>query len=320
MPALVRPMLAEAGTLPAQDEGWSYEIKWDGLRAILYVEDADIRIVTRNDRVVTVAYPELRPIGEQIGSSRVVLDGEIVALDDIGRPSFGRLQQRMHVTDAAKARRLAEEFPVTYMAFDLLYLDGRMLLDLPYDERRAQLEAMAFDGLLMGLTPAFRDASGADVLWAAREQGLEGVVAKRRASAYKPGRRSRDWVKVKIFRTQEVVVGGYTEGTGRRRGSIGALLLGIPEGDRLRYVGKVGTGFTDEELDALGSRFAPIRQIASPFAQRLPAAHEARATWVRPSEVGEVSFSEWTTEGRLRQASWRGIRPDKSPSDVRIER
>ena len=319
MPALIRPMLAEPGPLPSDDSGWSYEVKWDGLRAILYVDGGRIRIVTRNDRTVTDSYPELRPIGEQLGTTSAVLDGEIVALDDAGRPSFGRLQQRMNVADASRARRLAERVPVTYMVFDVLYFDGHVLVDLPYDERRARLGAMALEGPHVAVPPAFSDVAGADVLRASREQGLEGVVAKWRAGPYRPGKRSRDWVKVKNFRTQGVVVGGYTAGAERRRGSIGALLLGIPEDGKLRYVGKVGTGFTDEELEELTGFLARLRRTTSPFTTRLPKPEEMAATWVRPSQVGEVRFSEWTADRRLRQASWRGLRPDKNAADVRVE-
>ncbi|HYA67475.1 MAG TPA: non-homologous end-joining DNA ligase [Acidimicrobiales bacterium] len=319
MPTLIRPMLAEPGSLPSDDRGWSYEIKWDGLRAIVYVDGGRIRIVTRNDRTVTDSYPELRSIGERLGTTTAVLDGEIVAFDDAGRPNFGRLQQRMNVSDGRKARRLAERDPVSYMVFDVLYLDGHGLMDLPYDERRARLEALAIEDSHVAVPPAYNDVAGTDVLRASREQGLEGVVAKRRTSPYRSGKRSRDWLKVKNFRTQEVVIGGYTEGAGRRRGSIGALLLGVPEDRRLRYVGKVGTGFSGEDLDALDRLLAGLRRTTSPFATPLPRSDEMAASWVRPSQVGEVRFSEWTADGRLRQPSWRGLRPDKRADDVRVE-
>ena len=316
MPELVRPMLAEPGALPTNDDGWSYEFKWDGLRAVLYVEGGRVRILTRNDHDVSDSYPELREIGERLGSTQAVLDGEIVALDDEGRPSFEALQRRMHVADSSRARRLADEVPVTFLAFDVLYVDGHLLLSATYDERRKVLAALSLDGPEVALPPAFDSAHGADVLHAARERGLEGVVAKRRDSPYRPGRRSGEWVKVKNFMTQEVVIGGYTEGRGRRNEGIGALLLGIPEGRTLRYVGKVGTGFTDEVLADLTRRLSKLRRTNSPFADPLPRAEQAAAHWVRPGLVGEVRFAEWTKAGRLRHPSWRGLRDDKKPAEV----
>ena len=316
LPELVRPMLCRAGDLPADDRGWAYEFKWDGVRAMVYVEGARVRIVSRNDRDVTVAYPELRALGERLGSRPAVVDGEIVALDDRGRPSFGVLQQRVHITEAARARRLAEQVPVTFMAFDVVHLDGHPTLNLPYDERRALLESLALEGPNWHTPPAFTDARGPDVLAAAVERGLEGVVAKRRSGSYVPGRRTGAWVKVKHFLTQEVVVGGWTPGRGRRGGGIGALLLGVPGADGLGYVGKVGTGFSDQALEDLAARFEGLGLVDPPFVGKLPRAQVTGARWLRPELVGEVRFTEWTGEGRLRHPTWRGLRPDKDPDEV----
>lgn len=319
MPPLVRPMLCRTGDLSSRDEAWAYEFKWDGVRAVVYVEDGRVRITSRNDLDVTVSYPELRGLGEALGSRPAILDGEIIALDPDGKPSFGMLQRRMHVREAARARRLAAQVPATFLAFDVLYLDGHRTTGLPYDERRSLLESLGLEGPAWATPPAFPAGPGADVLRAARERGLEGVVAKRRDSPYLPGRRSDSWVKVKIFRTQEVVIGGWTPGQGRRGGTIGALLLGIPGEGGLTYAGKVGTGFTEQLLADLAHRLRPLVRKRCPFAGRLPEAQVAGAVWVRPSLVGEVRYGEWTSEGRLRHPSWRGLRPDKDPSEVAVE-
>jgi bifunctional non-homologous end joining protein LigD len=315
LPPLIRPMLATSGELPSPDAAWGFEFKWDGIRAVAYVDGGRMRLVSRNDRDVPVSYPELRHAAEDLGSISAVLDGEIVAFDDTGRPSFGTLQQRMHVTDPNRAHRLAEEIPAVYMVFDVLFLDGRSAVDLPYHQRRQRLEALGLGGPRINVPPSF-EGGGAAVLQAARDQGLEGVVAKRLGSVYQPGRRSPDWVKVKHLRTREVVIGGWTPGRGRRRATMGALVLGRPGPDGLSYVGRVGTGFTDTMLVDLATVLRPLERPSSPFVGPLPREQAAGAQWVEARLVGEVSFSEWTTEKRLRQPVWRGLRSDKSPADV----
>jgi len=319
MPTSLRPMLATAGPLPEDSTPWAFEIKWDGVRAVLFVEGGGVRAQSRNDLDVSSAFPELSDIGAFLGMTACVLDGEIVALGEDGRPSFARLQHRMHVTNQREARRRAASDPVTFVAFDVLYLHGRSLLSARYDERRAMLESLRLSGQTFITTDSFRDVAGQDILAAAVQNGLEGVVAKRRDSAYRPGRRSPDWVKIKSFRTQEAVIGGWTEGRGERTGSLGALLLGIPEDDGLRYIGKVGTGFSETARRALLDDLEPLATGSSPFVPPLPAAEGARAHFVRPEVVGEVEFTEWTTAGRLRHPTWRGLRPDKGPHDVVIE-
>ncbi len=315
LPEHITPMLATLGELPSDEAQWAFEMKWDGVRALVAVEGGRITISSRNDRDVTVSYPELRALGEQLGSTQALLDGEIVSFDDDGRPSFGRLQRRMHVASAAQARRLADSAPVAYLIFDLLHLDGRSLLDLPYPQRREFLEDLDLNGICWQTPPAF-EGDGAGAVDASRQQGLEGVVAKRLTSRYRPGRRSPDWVKVKNIRTQEVIVGGWSPGKGRRSGTVGALLLGIPGESGLGYVGQVGTGFTDAMLDDLAARFARLARKTSPFDPPVPRADARDARWVTPRLVGEVAFTEWTGDGRLRHPSWRGLRPDKSPNDV----
>ena len=309
-------MLAVAGTLPAaaEEQRWAFEMKWDGVRAVVYLEHGTLRVLTRNDRDVTATYPELRGLGDALGQGRVVLDGEIVALDSAGRPSFGELQQRMHVQRPALTLR--ERVPVTYLAFDLLRHDGTALLDAPYDDRRAALGRLGLDGPHWATPPAFEGDGGA-ALALSEAQGLEGVVAKRRDSTYHPGRRSPAWVKVKHVRMQEVVVGGWRAGGGRREGGIGSLLLGVTDGEgRLVYAGHVGTGFTHRMLVELATLLRPLVRTTSPFDDEVPRAHARDAHWVSPRLVGEVAFTEWTRDGRLRHPSWRGLRTDKSAEAV----
>ncbi len=315
---LVKPMLAIAGGLPADDAHWGFEFKWDGVRTVAYLQGADMRLMTRNDRDATSSYPELHDIGAHLGAHTVVLDGEVVAFDDSSRPSFSRLQARMHVTDAPRARLGASTTPVDLLVFDILHLDGADTVELPYEQRRALLDGLDFAGTRWHCPPWYR-GGGADVLRASQEQGLEGVMAKRLSSTYHPGRRSGDWRKVKNFRTQEVVIGGWSPGAGRRSGALGALMVGLPGPSGLTYVGKVGTGFTDAMLDALRRTLAPLAQPASPFSPLPTRSESAGATWVTPILVGEVSFREWTPQGRLRQPSWRGLRPDKVPDEVVVE-
>jgi bifunctional non-homologous end joining protein LigD len=316
MPAHLKPMLASPGQLPGVDDeaDWAFEMKWDGVRAVVYVDHGSVRVLTRNDREVAATYPELRGLGEVFGARRVVLDGEIVALDERGRPSFGELQARMHVQRPSRA--LLDRVPVTFLAFDLLYDDGELLLGRSYDERRAVLENLGLAGARWATPPAF-EGDGAAALAASHQQGLEGVLAKRRRSTYVPGRRSRDWVKVKHVQMQEVVVVGWKPGAGRRAGSIGSLLLGIHNDEgRLVYAGHVGTGFTDRVLDDLTGRLRPLVRKTSPLADEVPRAHARDAHWVTPRLVGEVAYAEWTRDGRLRHPVWRGLRPDKSPNEV----
>lgn len=247
-----------------------------------------------------------------------MLDGELVAFDSHGRPSFATLQQRMHVTDAAAVRRLVARVPVLYVIFDLLHLDGRSMLREPYHRRRDELDTLGLAGDSWQLSPVF-SGPGADVLAASGVQGMEGVLAKRRASSYEAGKRSRAWRKIKHVRTQEVLIGGWRPGKGRRAGTIGSLMLGIPEDGRLRYVGRVGTGFTEALLADLGTRLGRLERKSAPFAAQLPSAVRRDARWVMPKLVGEVAFTEWTADGLLRHPCWRGLRPDKSPEDVRPE-
>jgi bifunctional non-homologous end joining protein LigD len=316
MPTLVRPMLATAATtLPRDDDRYGYEFKWDGVRAVVYVDGGRPKVLSRNDNDVTSSYPELRAMAESLGSTQVVLDGELVAFDADGRPSFGALQSRMHVTSASQIRRLVNQTPVTFLAFDLLYLDGRALLDEPYEARRAALDGLGLSGPSWQTTPWF-PGGGEAVLEASRQQQLEGILAKRLDARYLPGRRSEHWLKLKNIRTQEVVVAGWKPGTGHRAKTFGSLLLGVYDGDGLSYVGHVGSGFNDEVLRTLSADLAARASDDQPFATAPPRADARDAHWVEPSLVAEVAFSEWTGDGRLRHPVWRGLRPDKEPSEV----
>ena len=314
LPELVRPMLAVPGALPEErGADWRYEFKWDGVRTIAYVQSGRVRLVSRAERERTAAYPEIGKLGDVLGSRQAVLDGEIIALGPDRRPSFEALQPRMLVDDAARARRLAATVPVTYMIFDRLHLDGLSTLSLPYVERRRLLDGLGLAGDRWRVSPS-HEGPGVDLLAAAEAGGLEGLVAKRADSPYRPGRRSADWVKVKLARTQSVVIGGFTEPKSSRAG-FGALLVGVPGPEELVYSGKVGTGFSDVAIAGLLTRMRPLRRTGTPFSTSVPAADAAGATWAEPQLVGEVRFSEWTRAGRLRQPSWLGLR-DVRPGDV----
>lgn len=315
--ARLAPMLATPGPLP-EGAGWAYEFKWDGVRALVAVGGPKVVVTSRRGNEVSVSYPELAVLGDDLAGHRVLLDGEIVALGPHGRPDFARLQRRMHVGDPAAAARLAHTTPVCFLAFDVLHVDGRSTRELPYRRRREVLESLPALERNAAVPPSF-PGPGQAVLDAARDQGLEGVVAKQVEATYLPGRRSRAWVKVKLVRHQEVVVGGWRPGGGRREGKIGSLLLGVPESGRLRYAGHVGTGFTEAVLADLRSRLEPLVTDRPPFDPPPPPADARDAVWVRPEVVGEVGYSEWTPDGRLRHPTWRGLRPDKLPAEVRRE-
>jgi bifunctional non-homologous end joining protein LigD len=319
MPEHIKPMLALTGALPARDDGWAYEFKWDGVRALVYVDGGRVKAFSRNDKDLAPTFPELRVIGEFLGSRSAVLDGELVAFDDQSRPSFGRIQQRLNLASAALVQKRAREVPVSYFVFDVLYLEGDILMKRSYDERRALLESLKLEGPTFTTPPSAVDVSGSEMLRISKERGLEGLVVKRRGSSYLQGKRNGDWIKVKSFLTQEVVIGGWTEGKGERDGSLGALLCGIPDSGGLRYVGKVGTGFTGASRKQLLSVLGPLEQKKSPFVEALSNTEAAGAHFVRPKLVGEVRYGEWTGDGRLRHPVWRGVREDKAPKDVVVE-
>ncbi|QBJ97467.1 ATP-dependent DNA ligase [Rhodococcus sp. ABRD24] len=304
LPRGLSPMLATTGTLDGLDpDEWAFEGKWDGIRLIVEFDGDAVLLRGRAGNDVTDRYPALGSLKSSLNGHRVVLDGEVVSLDRQGRTSFPALQ--------------AGGVP-QFWAFDVLYLDGVSLLRKRYDDRRRILEALAaaVDGLVV--PPRLPDSPD-EARDRSRERGLEGVVAKRRDSVYLPGKRGSSWIKTKNWLSQEVVVGGWRRGRGGRGGAIGALLLGIPEHGRLQYIGKVGTGFSERELERLGSMLAPLEATGSPFSGDVPGADVRDTVWVTPTIVGEVRFREWTGAGRLRHPSWRGVREDKTPGEVRRE-
>ena len=312
--------LAEREELDDEDE-WAIEMKWDGIRAIAVVDAnaGTAELSSRNGLDLSRSYPELIAALPRAAAhtGHAVLDGEIVAPDSAGRPDFGRLQTRMGLTAEREVERAAQSVPVQFIVFDVLELDGVSLIDSSYDERRRRLEHALAPTPKVVLPAAITVGLDA-ALDISEDLGLEGVVAKRRDGSYKPGRRSTDWLKFKHLRTQEVVIGGWRPGNGARHDSIGSLLLGVPTDDGLRYVGRVGTGFSAKALDAARSRMAGRASTSSPFID-VPASVARDAHWVSPDLVAEVEFFEWTSTGQLRQPSWRGWRPDKSPSDVARE-
>jgi bifunctional non-homologous end joining protein LigD len=314
MPAHVKPMLARQGELPSDERNWAFEVKWDGVRAIAYSQPGELRLESRNLKDITDSYPELARLNRALSSHGAVLDGEIVAFDSEGRPSFGALQPRMHVGSRAQAKRLVAGTPVTYVIFDLLWLDGHSLMALPYLERRELLAELQLSGENWQ-TPEHVVGEGSALLEATRQQALEGIVAKRLSSTYQPGARTRDWMKVKSFGRQEFVIGGWLPGKGRRTERVGALLLGVYEPDgRLRPVGRVGTGFTEQELERLSALLAPLQRQTSPFGAGAQPPREA--VFVEPRLVAEVEFREWTRGGNLRQPSYKGLREDKAAEEV----
>ncbi|MEB4211899.1 ATP-dependent DNA ligase [Mycobacterium sp. 94-17] len=299
----IAPMLATHGSVAALKAGqWAFEGKWDGYRLLIEADHGAVRIRSRRGREVTREYPELASLAEDLVDHHVVLDGEAVVLDSAGVPDFHEMQNR------GRGSR------VEFWAFDVLYLDGRSLLRASYRDRRKVLEMLGAGGDL--IVPELLPGDGAQALQYSSERGWEGVIAKRRDSTYQPGRRSSSWIKDKHWNTQEVVIGGWKAGEGGRSTGIGSLLMGIPAADGLHFAGRVGTGFTERDLAKLKKTLAPLHTDESPFRPPLPRSEARGVTYVEPVLVGEVRYSEWTPENRLRQSSWRGLRPDKEASEV----
>jgi DNA ligase D-like protein (predicted ligase)/DNA ligase D-like protein (predicted polymerase)/DNA ligase D-like protein (predicted 3'-phosphoesterase) len=300
------PMLTTEGSVERlKSTQWAFEGKWDGYRVLVDANRGKLNVRSRRGRDVTAEYPQFEALAADLADHHVILDGEAVALDESGVPSFGEMQNR------ARSTR------VEFWAFDILHLDGRSLLRASYSDRRRLLEALAEGGGL--IVPDLLPGDGQEAMEYARKHRWEGVIAKKRDSTYQPGRRSSSWIKDKIWNTQEVVIGGWRQGEGGRTSGIGALMLGIPEEGGLHFAGRVGTGFTEKDLAKLKSILEPLVTDESPFNTRLPAQDAKGVTFVKPELVGEVRYSERTGDGRLRQPSWRGLRPDKAPEDVRWE-
>jgi bifunctional non-homologous end joining protein LigD len=327
MPSRLEPMLAKNGRIPESDsDDWAYEIKWDGIRALGYADKGRWCMLSRRLEDVTARYPELAPIGEALADRAAILDGEVVALDSDGRPRFQLIQSRMGLSSAAAIKARASQTPVDYVVFDLLHLDGHCVRDLPYVRRRELLEELGLEGPRWR-TPRSRHGGGAGLLEAARRQGLEGIVAKRCDSPYRPGRRSGEWIKERVWRTQEFVIGGYIPGEGRRANRVGSLLVGYYDrraselaGDAsqtLHFAGGVGSGLTEDLIDHLTQELGERERPDSPFGVGHPAGPKARyAVWCEPELVCDVNWTEWTDEGTLRQPAFKGMRDDKDPREV----
>jgi bifunctional non-homologous end joining protein LigD len=319
-------MVARMAPLPrTPDDDWAFELKWDGVRVLGFADRGEWRMQSRRLEEITVRYPELAAIGEQLSDRAAVLDGEVVALDPEGRPSFQLIQRRMGLGSAAAVKARLRETPVDYMIFDLLHLDGRSTRELPYSERRELLSSLELEGPRWH-TPRHHVGGGADLFEAARRQGLEGVVAKRTESPYRPGKRTGEWIKARVWRRQEFVIGGYIPGEGRRSKRVGSLLvgyydkraseLGKGESQELVFAGGVGSGLNEEQIDFLSRELGKRERPDNPF-DRAPRGPKARfAVFCEPELVCEVAWTEWTNEGTLRQPAFKGIRDDKDPREI----
>jgi bifunctional non-homologous end joining protein LigD len=285
----VEPMKAGIGTLPADDESWAYEIKWDGYRTLAFVEDDRARWQSSNLIDVTAKYPELSQFASSVNAGSAIIDGELVVLDEEGRPRFELMQQ--HATQVA------------FYAFDVLSVDGHDTISQPYERRRELLSGLLEPGQNW-MVPAHRIGDGAALLAATVERGLEGVMAKRLGSIYVPGKRSPNWRKVKNRKTVEVVIGGYKPGSGNRDTTFGSLLVGVATEDGLKFAGGVGTGFNQRMLRDLSARLARLRTDTCPFLTLPPREYTREAIWVRPEMRAEVEITEFTNEGYVRHSSF----------------
>jgi bifunctional non-homologous end joining protein LigD len=294
----IAPMKAASGALPpASDAGWVYEVKWDGFRTLVFVDRGAVRLQSSNLLDVTARWPDLAAIGAAVDSDSAVLDGEVVAFTDDGRPSFGRLARG--------------EGPVMFVAFDLLALNGHDTTALPLEQRRRLLDELLEPGDRWTVSPQYDD--GEALARATAAQGLEGVMAKRRDSRYVPGKRSPSWRKVKHRLRQEFVIGGWSPGSGNRTTTFGSLALGVYDGAQLRFAGAVGTGFDAKTLATLQALLAERTVDGCPFDPPPPKGALTRPRWTTPDLVAEVEFAEWTDDGIVRHSSFQGLRDDKDP-------
>ncbi len=303
---LVEPMLATpARDVPADDENWAAEAKWDGARVLAYLSGGTAILRGRTGQDVTGSYPEVAAaLARAAGRRTLILDGELTAFAE-DRPSFALLQRRLHVTRPNPA--LVAAVPVTFIAFDLLRQANRPLLRSPYAQRRALLDGLALAAEHVSVPPAFPGQAKA-LTEASRELGLEGVVLKRLASRYQPGHRSGDWLKIRHLAAADVVIGGWLPGTGSRSAIAGSVLAGVPGPSGLDYLGAVGSGFAHAELRDLTARLASLEQPDSPFAGPVPTDIARRARWTRPVLSAEVAYAGITPSGRMRHPVWRGLR------------
>jgi bifunctional non-homologous end joining protein LigD len=310
LPDIGPPMLAQIGAgIPPNDAKWIYEVKWDGVRALCYIQDGQVRMVSRNGNLIDRQYPELSILPHHVKAQTAIVDGEIAALNERGVPSFELLQRRINVADASSVATLARHHPVVFYAFDLLYLDGRDLRGLPLMERKRLLKEVLQPNDVIRYSEHFAD--GQALFEAAKQQGVEGIIGKKASSFYE-SRRSGDWVKYKVHSSDSFLLCGFTEG---ERDHFGALILGIRDGGKLKWAGNVGTGFDRKTMKAIHDKLAPLAIEKCPLEpdKNLP---KKDVTWVRPELVCEIEFGNWTEDGRLRAPVWKGFRPDIDPSEV----
>ncbi|QNN53591.1 non-homologous end-joining DNA ligase [Nocardioides mesophilus] len=308
----MRPMLATRGTTVPTGAAWLHEVKWDGMRVLVRVAGGRLQLFSRNENDVTIAYPELAGLVEALGDHEVLLDGEVVAFAG-GVPSFSALADRMHVRQPARARSLAESNPVTLIVFDLLELDGEDFTGRPLSQRRTALEGLGLAGPHWQVPATYDD--GAMLLEATAAQGLEGVVSKKRSSAYHPGRRSKDWLKFPHRASGSYVVGGWRVETGSTT-RIGAVLVGVPAEGGLLYRGRVGSGIAGRSGQQLLELLRPLETDGSPFVDEVPRVDAQGTTWLRPEVVVEIAALNVTSGGRLRQPAYLGVREDLDPADL----
>ena len=308
MPAAILPMKSTLSENPPKGDEWLFEIKWDGVRAICFIDDKQVRMTSRTGNSCERQYPELSVIGHQISAKQAILDGEIAVLDQNGVSRFGLIQHRIAVADPNSVAHLARRTPVTLFVFDLLYLDGYDLRGVPLLERKRVLQSILQPSNVMRFSQHFVN-NGEEMLQAARATGLEGIIAKRATSTYQ-STRSRDWIKIKIVAQQEFIICGYTAG---ERDFFGSLVLGLYENGKLVYLGNVGTGFDQRMMEQIFRRIEPLVTSQSPFEEMPQIGREI--TWVRPEMVCAVKFANWTEEGRLRAPVFLGLRTDIDPKE-----
>ncbi len=320
MPTVIHPMLATSAAKAFDDPDWLFEIKWDGYRAIAFIEDGGVRLVSRNQNDLTAQFAELKSLPQFVKAGRAILDGEIVALDDEGRPSFSLMQQRTGFQPGKRRLPRREGVPVVYCAFDLLYLDGLDLRRVALDERKLLLQEKIVPGGVIQFSDHYAE-KGLDLFEAAKRRGLEGIVAKKRSSAYEE-KRSTNWLKIKITQRQECVIGGYTDPEGSRE-YFGALVLGLYDRrGRLVHVGQAGTGFDQKALQEIFAGLQPLKTKQNPFYGEIGGLRKVQ--FVRPQLVAEIKFAEWTHETaeggmKLRAPVFMGLRFDKPAEECRLE-
>lgn len=313
---IVTPMKAAPGELPAANGDWGYEIKWDGMRIIAHIDSDGVRLQSSNGNDVSASFPELEGLSVLLdGFDSLILDGEAVAIDDEGVPSFGLLQQRMHVSDPVDARRRAVTVPVSFAIFDVLHINGQDTVRLPFSDRRQLLEGIVEDGLHWRLTTLHLD-DPAGLLASVTERGMEGLVAKKMSSHYQEGKRPSTWVKIKPRHRQEFVVGGWSEGRDGNAGNLGSLLLGYMDGGDLIHCGSVGSGLNDQSRREWLARVSEHELAKPPFANKVDRKAGRTFHWTAPNYVVEVAFNNWAEDGHLRHPVYLGHRTDKAPSEV----